>query len=133
MKKIAQNVDQYIRNANVEAKKAKKKDFYKILGVEKTATEEEIKKAYRKMALRWHPDKNNKDEATKKEAEAKFKEIAEAYSVLSDKNKRQRYDNGFDMDDGGFDFGGGGMGGINPMDIFQAFFGGGGAGGPGGN
>jgi len=63
------------------------KDFYKVLGVEKSATEEEIKKAYRKMALRFHPDKNKEADA-----EDKFKEISEAYEVLSDKDKRSAYD-----------------------------------------
>jgi len=65
-----------------------KRDFYQILGIEKTASSEEIKKAYRKMALQHHPDRNPGN----KEAEEKFKEAAEAYEVLSDPNKRQRYD-----------------------------------------
>ncbi len=65
-----------------------KRDFYQILGIEKTASAEEIKKAYRKMALQHHPDRNPGN----KEAEEKFKEAAEAYEVLSDPNKRQRYD-----------------------------------------
>lgn len=63
------------------------KDFYKILGIPKTATDDEIKKAYRKLALRYHPDKNKAPNA-----EEKFKEVAEAYEVLSDKNKRELYD-----------------------------------------
>jgi len=63
-------------------------DYYKVLGVAKTATPEEIKKAYRKLALKYHPDKNQGDKA----AEAKFKEISEAYAVLSDRNKREQYD-----------------------------------------
>ena len=67
-----------------------KKDFYEILGVKKDATKEEIRKAYKKLALKWHPDKNPEN---KKEAEEKFKEIAEAYSVLSDPDKRKEYDN----------------------------------------
>lgn len=70
-------------------------DYYEILGVSKTASAAEIKKAYRKLALKYHPDKNNGD----KNAEAKFKQISEAYAVLSDQNKRQQYDtygsNGF--------------------------------------
>jgi len=63
-------------------------DYYKLLGVEKTASQEEIKKAYRKLALKYHPDKNRDN----KEAEEKFKKISEAYAVLSDKEKRQQYD-----------------------------------------
>ncbi len=65
-----------------------KRDFYQILGVERNASPEEIKKAYRKMALQFHPDRNPGN----KEAEDKFKEAAEAYEVLSDPTKRQRYD-----------------------------------------
>ena len=63
-------------------------DYYEILGVAKTATPEEIKKAYRKAALKYHPDRNPGD----KEAEEKFKEAARAYEVLSDEQKRARYD-----------------------------------------
>ncbi|XP_030285180.1 dnaJ homolog subfamily B member 2 isoform X2 [Sparus aurata] len=64
-------------------------DYYNVLGVSKTATEDDIKKAYRKLALKWHPDKNPDN---KEEAEKKFKEVAEAYEVLSDKGKRDEYD-----------------------------------------
>ena len=67
---------------------ATKRDYYEVLGVEKSASEAERKKAYRKLAIQYHPDKNPGD----KEAEEKFKEAAEAYSVLSDKDKRARYD-----------------------------------------
>ena len=67
-----------------------KKDFYEVLGVKKDATKDEIRKAYKKLALKWHPDKNPEN---KKEAEEKFKEIAEAYSVLSDPDKKKEYDN----------------------------------------
>ena len=63
-------------------------DFYKILGVDKSADDKEIRKAYRKLARKWHPDQNAGD--TK--AEAKFKEIGEAFAVLSDKDQRERYD-----------------------------------------
>ena len=66
------------------------KDFYEVLGVKKDATKDEIRKAYKKLALKWHPDKNPEN---KKEAEEKFKEIAEAYSVLSDPDKKKEYDN----------------------------------------
>lgn len=67
---------------------AEKKDYYKILGVNKNATDKEIKQAYRKLAIKWHPDRNPGN----KEAEEKFKEIVEAYDVLSDRQKRQQYD-----------------------------------------
>ncbi len=62
-------------------------DFYSVLGISKTASKDEIKSAYRKLALQWHPDRNNS-----KEAEEKFKEISEAYAVLSDESKRAEYD-----------------------------------------
>jgi molecular chaperone DnaJ len=65
-----------------------KKDFYEVLGVSKDASEEEIKKAYRKLAMQYHPDRNQGDST----AETKFKEISEAYGTLSDSAKRQQYD-----------------------------------------
>ena len=130
---------------------ATKRDYYDILGVTKSATDKELKSAYRKQALKWHPDKNPKK---KEEAETKFKEINEAYQVLSDTKKRQTYDQfghaAFDPSSG---MGGGGgnpfAGGFNqgpftysyssssgadpfanadfgdPFDIFEQFFGGG--------
>lgn len=67
-----------------------KRDYYEVLGVEKTATADEIKKAYRKLAKKYHPDANSDN---KEEAEKKFKEIAEAYEILSDDGKRKQYDN----------------------------------------
>src|SRR3989344_2954216 len=107
------------------------KNYYQVLGVEKSASEEDIKKAYRKLAHQHHPDKSGGDDA-------KFKEINEAYQVLSNKEKRAQYDRfgrvfdgtggsqggpfgGFDFSQGfgGFDFGGGG---IDANDLFDAFF-----------
>ena len=78
-----------------------KRDYYEVLGVAKNASEAEIKKAYRKLAIKYHPDRNPGD----KEAEEKFKEAAEAYDVLHDAQKRQRYDQfGFNGPQGeGFD------------------------------
>lgn len=109
-----------------------KRDYYEVLGVSKDASESELKKAYRKLALKYHPDRNPGDE----EAENKFKEAAEAYEVLGNKEKRQRYDQfghaGVGGAAGGGGFGGGGM---NMDDIFSQFgdifgsaFGGGGGG-----
>ncbi len=100
------------------------KDYYSILGVEKGASDEELKKSYRKLAMKYHPDRNQGD----KEAEEKFKDINEAYQVLSDPQKKAQYDQ-FGTTDfsggfggaGGFDFSG--MGGFE--DIFDSFFGGG--------
>ncbi|KAJ7972417.1 DnaJ protein like [Quillaja saponaria] len=108
--------DANIREALMRAEKAlkmsKRKDWYKILGVSKTASIAEIKRAYKKLALQWHPDKNV---GNREEAESKFREIAAAYEVLSDEEKRTRYDRGEDIEDmgmggGGFNpFGGGGQ------------------------
>ena len=109
-----------------------KQDYYEVLGISKSASQAEIKKAYRKMAIKYHPDKNPDD----KNAEEKFKLCAEAYEVLSDDNKKARYDQyghaAFDGPQGGGGFGGGGM---NMDDIFSQFgdiFGGGGFSGFGG-
>lgn len=103
-----------------------KRDFYEILGVSKGAAADEIKKAYRKLAIKYHPDKNPGDKA----AEEKFKEAAEAYEVLSNPEKKQRYDQfGHAGNSAGFGGGGGGgFGGMNMEDIFSQFgdvFGGG--------
>ena len=94
---------------------SEKRDYYEVLGVSKSTNEGEIKKAYRKLALKYHPDKNPDDA----EAEEKFKEAAEAYEVLSDADKRARYDRfGHAGMGGGAGFGGGGM---NMEDIFSQF------------
>lgn len=110
-----------------------KRDYYEVLGVSKGATESEIKKAYRKLALKYHPDKNPDD----KDAEAKFKEAAEAYEVLSNADKKSRYDQFGHAGMGGAGGFGGGHG-MNMDDIFSQFgdifggaFGGGGFGGGG--
>ena len=105
---------------------ANKRDYYEVLGVERSASADEIKKAYRKLALQYHPDRNQGDD----EAEAKFKEAAEAYDVLGDESKRAQYDQ---FGHAAFAGGGGGGGArfSNLEDIFEAFgdvFGGGGGG-----
>lgn len=109
---------------------AEKRDYYEVLGVSKSSTPEEIKRAYRKLAMQYHPDKNPGDAA----AEEKFKEAAEAYDVLSNPEKKQRYDQYGHAGMGGA--AGGGFGGFSNMeDIFSAFgdiFGGGFGGGFGG-
>ncbi|KAL2155876.1 hypothetical protein VTH82DRAFT_618 [Thermothelomyces myriococcoides] len=126
-----------VRKAELELKKSQRKDYYKILGVEKNATDNEIKKAYRKLAILHHPDKNPGDA----NAEARFKDISEAYETLIDPQKRERYDSGVDLADPSDMFGGGGMGGgIDPEILFSMMggmggggpFGGGGGGFPGG-
>jgi molecular chaperone DnaJ len=94
-----------------------KRDYYEVLGVSKTATQEEIKKAYRKKAIEYHPDRNPDN----KDAEEKFKEAAEAYSVLSDAQKRQRYDQFGHAGVGGAAGGGFSGGGMNMDDIFSNF------------
>jgi molecular chaperone DnaJ len=93
-----------------------KRDFYEVLGVSKSASESEIKKAYRQMALKYHPDKNPDD----KDAEEKFKEAAEAYEVLSNPEKKSRYDQYGHAGMGGAGSGGYG-GGMNMDDIFSQF------------
>ena len=115
---------------------AEKRDYYEVLGLKKGASDDEIKKAFRKLAMKYHPDRNPGD----KNAEEKFKEINEAYSVLSDPDKKSKYDrfghagvdpNGFGGAGGGFG-GFGGSGGFGFDDIFDMFggafsgFGGGG-------
>lgn len=95
-----------------------KRDYYEVLEVSKTATVEEIKKAYRKKAIQFHPDKNPGD----KQAEENFKEAAEAYDVLSDPQKRQRYDQFGHAGVGGASQGGGfGGAGMSMEDIFSQF------------
>ena len=119
---------------------AEKRDYYEVLGVSRQATDDEIKKAYRTLAKKYHPDLNPGD----KEAEAKFKEAGEAYEVLSNAEKRRRYDQfGFAGVDPSYAAGAGGYGGAGGAaqgfgfddigDIFESFFGGGGFSGFGGS
>jgi DnaJ family protein C protein 7 len=152
------NLKAKIDEARKKEKLAKKKDYYAILGVPKTATDAEIKKAYKTLALKHHPDRNRgKSDVEQDEASNKFKDIAEAHGVLTDPEKKKMYDCGSmqydgdqgagyeDMGEGGqfnmgnmgnmgsntkFSFNGSDMGGagIDPSQIFQMFFGGGGDG-----
>ncbi|XP_067007935.1 dnaJ homolog subfamily C member 7 isoform X2 [Anabrus simplex] len=108
-----------LQEAKLALKKSKRKDYYKILGIDRNASTDDIKKAYRKRALVHHPDRHaNASDGEKKEQERKFKEVGEAYGILSDPKKRARYDNGQDLED---------MDGmssdIDPTTVFQAFFG----------
>lgn len=98
---------------------AERRDYYEVLGIERSADGETIKKAYRKLAMEWHPDRN----ADKPDAEERFKEISEAYAVLSDSEKRARYDRFGHVGAGAGGFGGAGMD-IDPFEIFRSFMGG---------
>ena len=103
-----------------------KRDYYEVLGVERGVTDEELKKSYRKLAIKFHPDKNPGDAS----AEEKFKELGEAYEILSDPQKRAAYDRfghaAFAPGGGGARSGGGGGGFHDPRDIFETVFGSGG-------
>lgn len=106
------DIRETLMRAERSLKLSKRKDWYKVLGVSKTSSIAEIKRAYKKLALQWHPDKNTDN---MEEAEAKFREVAEAYEVLGDDEKRMKYDRGEDIEEtgtgsGGFNpFGGGGQ------------------------
>ena len=109
------------------------RDFYKILGVDRDASDDQLKKAYRKLAMKWHPDKNPGEK--QQQAEKKFKEVSEAYEVLTDPKKKEVYH--WYGEDGLRDGFGGGEGGSgfsqqHAQDIFEAFFNRGGRGGMGG-
>src|SRR6266567_1039930 len=95
-----------------------KRDYYEVLGVARDCSAEELKKAYRKLAMQYHPDRNQGDPS----AEERFKEIGEAYSVLSDSDKRQRYDAFGHAGDQVPDFGGFSF--ESAFDLFDMFFGG---------
>jgi len=120
-----------VKKAKVQLKRSKRKDLYSVLGVAQDASESEIKTAYRKAALKFHPDKQaSKSEEEKKAAEAQFKAVGEAYEVLSCSEKKQRYDEGVELEDidnphagagGHHGHGHGGMGGIDPNILFQMF------------
>lgn len=138
----AQQVNQLLNNAQVELKRSKTKDYYKVLGVQRDSDELQIKSAYRKMVKLHHPDKAHKLGITKEDAEKKMSAINEAYEVLSDPELKHRYDQGDDLNDheqqrqhpfhgspfGGNPFGGHSGGGQQ----FEFKFGGGGGGFPGG-
>lgn len=105
-----------LKDAKLQLKKSKRKDYYKILGIAKNATDDEIKKAYRKRALMHHPDRHsNGTDEEKKDQEKKFKEVGEAYTVLSDPVKKSRYDNGQDLEE--MD-----MPEFDPNQMFRQFF-----------
>eukprot|EP00808_Paulinella_micropora_P022289 g44233.t1 len=112
-----ESIAEQMRHVQREQKKASRINYYKILGVDKHATDAEIKKKYRKLALKWHPDKNGDTEHKRQEAEAKFKQITEAYGILSDPEKRRRYDSGADINE---------MSPVDMDEIVRMFFGGGG-------
>ncbi|KAH0632572.1 dnaJ protein P58IPK homolog [Solanum tuberosum] len=127
------NIREVLMRAERSLKLSQRKDWYKILGVSKTSSVSEIKKAYKKLALQWHPDKNVDN---REEAEDKFREIAAAYEVLGDEEKRTRYDQGEDIEDMGSGMGGGGFnpfggGGQQYTFHFEGGFPGGGGGGGG--
>merc|ERR1712004_655124 len=95
----ATNAKLFFNQAKNELKKSLRKDYYKILGIDRNANEEDIKKAYKKRALEHHPDRHvGASEEEKSEQEKKFKEVGEAYGVLSDAKKRGRYDAGHYLD-----------------------------------
>lgn len=95
-----QGISQKIKHAKLGLKKSKRKDYYKLLEVSKDANDDEIKKAYKKAALKWHPDKHtNSDPEQHSKAEVMFKDIGEGYAILSDPQKRAKYDQGADLEE----------------------------------
>ena len=124
------DIDASIKESSSLKDQARNRDYYAILGVDRNATPEEIKKAYRKMALKYHPDRNSESEQSKKVAQRKFEDIGDAYSVLSDPKKKQMFDMGVDPLNPEVASGAGGPGmnfhfsGGDPSEIFKMFFGG---------
>ncbi|XP_018787685.1 PREDICTED: dnaJ homolog subfamily C member 7 isoform X2 [Bactrocera latifrons] len=119
-------IKKLLRDAKLALKKSKRKDYYKMLGISRNATEDEIKKAYRKKALIHHPDRHaNSSAEERKEEELKFKEIGEAYAILSDQRKKMRYDNGQDIEEQEQD--------LDPYQMFRHLFKFSGETGPGGS
>ena len=118
-------IEGYLNDAKNQQEKARKRDYYAILGIDRNANEHDIKRAYKKMAMKYHPDRNAESEETKKMAEKKFIDVNDAYSVLSDPKKKSMYDQGIDplnpeeASSGGMHFGG------DASDILKMFFGGG--------
>ena len=124
-------IEGYINEANQKGESARNRDYYQILGLQRNATPEEIKKAYRKMALKYHPDRNSESEQSKKIAQRKFQDVSDAYSVLSDPKKKGMFDQGVDpLNPETASGGAGGPGmsfhfsGSDPNEIFKMFFGG---------
>ena len=124
-------IEGYINEANQKGESARNRDYYQILGLQRNATPEEIKKAYRKMALKYHPDRNSESEQSKKIAQRKFQDVSDAYSVLSDQKKKGMFDQGVDpLNPETASGGAGGPGmsfhfsGSDPNEIFKMFFGG---------
>jgi DnaJ family protein C protein 3 len=111
-----QEASERLQKAETALKQSKEKNYYKILGVARTAEASQIKKAYRELALKWHPDKNADN---KEEAERMFMDIGEAYEVLSDQEKREKYDRGEEVYP---NQGGGGGGGHDAHAFFQQQF-----------
>jgi len=126
----SESIKDKIKKAKVALKRVGRKNYYKILGVGQGASDADIKKAYKKSALKYHPDRmSSKSDEEKAQGEAKFKDIGEAYEVLTDPEKKRRYDSGVDPEDldnphaghGGMGGHGGSMGGMDPNILFQMF------------
>ena len=123
-------IEGYLNEANQKADKARNRDYYQILGLDRNASQSDIKKAYRKLALKYHPDRNSESEQSKKIAQRKFEDVSDAYSVLSDPKKKQMFDQGIDPLNPETASGAGGPGmsfhfsGGDPNEIFKMFFGG---------